>query len=86
MENSTRPVAAGGTSKDGGKVKLNFMQKLVKMLECSDPQVVRWSPGGESFQVVDVTRCVATASLRVLPPRLPRHAGRRNHRAARDRA
>lgn len=42
---------------NGGKhQKLSFMGKLVRILEESDPSIVRWSNSGESFVVLDVKR------------------------------
>ena len=40
------------------KNKMNFMEKLVKILAESDPTIVRWNDAGTSFLVVDVRRCV----------------------------
>ena len=45
------------------KPKPCFMEKLVKMLEESDPAVVRWSDSGTSFMVVDVKRCGFLSTL-----------------------
>ena len=39
--------------------KPNFIEKLVKILEESDPTVVRWGTEGTSFLVLDVPRCVS---------------------------
>jgi hypothetical protein len=50
-----RPTTVGQQPTTGMN-KLNFMEKLVKILEESDPAVVRWNETGTSFLVADLKR------------------------------
>lgn len=41
---------------NAGIKKMSFLQKLLHILSTADPEVVSWSPDGDSFVVHDVDR------------------------------